>query len=37
MLWRYFRREVTGYELLPNVKALIVAARVFFDRYNRYP
>ena len=37
MLWRHFRREVTHCELFPNVKALIVAAQEFFERYNRRP
>jgi transposase len=37
MLWRHFRREVTHCELFPNVKALIVAAYDFFERYNRRP
>ncbi|HEY1352163.1 MAG TPA: IS630 family transposase [Ktedonobacteraceae bacterium] len=37
MLWRHFRREVTHCELFPTVKALLQAARDFFDRYNREP
>jgi transposase len=37
MLWRHFRREVTHCELFVTVKALLVAARDFFDRYNRCP
>jgi putative transposase len=37
MLWRHFRREVTHGELFPTVKALLEAAREFFDRYNREP
>jgi transposase len=37
MLWRHFRREVTHYELFPNVKALVAAAYDFFERHNRRP
>lgn len=37
MLWRQFRREVTHCELFESVKALLVAAQVFFDRYNQKP
>jgi transposase len=37
MLWRHFRREVTHCELFQTVKALLVAAREFFDRYNQDP
>lgn len=37
MLWRHFRREVTHCELFETVKALLVAARDFFDRYNQMP
>jgi transposase len=37
MLWRHFRREVTHTELFPTVKALLAAAREFFERYNRNP
>ncbi len=37
MLWRHFRREVTHCELFDSVKALLVAAQAFFDRYNRMP
>jgi len=37
MLWRHFRREVTHCELFANVKALIAAAREFFDRHNLRP
>lgn len=37
MLWRHFRREVTHCELFETVKALLVAARDFFDRYNQTP
>ena len=37
MLWRYFRGEVTHCELFPTVKALLTAAREFFDRYNQEP
>jgi transposase len=37
MLWRQFRREVTHCELFESVKALLVAARAFFDRYNQQP
>jgi transposase len=37
MLWRHFRREVTHHELFPTVKALLAAAREFFDRSNRNP
>jgi hypothetical protein len=35
MFWRHFRREVTHCELFPTIKALVVAAYAFFDRYNR--
>jgi len=37
MLWRHFRREVTHCELFVSVKALLVAAQNFFDRYNTMP
>jgi len=37
MLWREFRREVTHCELFESVKALLVAAQAFFDRYNQKP
>ncbi len=37
MLWRHFRREVTHCELFESVKALLSAARNFFDRYNQCP
>lgn len=37
MLWRHFRREVTHCELFETVKALLAAARDFFDRYNQVP
>lgn len=37
MLWRHFRREVTHCELFVTVKALLAAARDFFDRYNQHP
>lgn len=37
MLWRHCRREVTHCELFENVKALLLAAHDFFDRYNRCP
>jgi transposase len=37
MLWRQFRREVTHCELFASVKALLVAAQAFFDRYNQKP
>jgi transposase len=37
MLWRHFRREVTHCELFPTIKALLAAARDFFDRYNHTP
>jgi putative transposase len=37
LLWRHFRREVTHCELYASVKALLVAAQNFFDRYNRCP
>lgn len=37
MLWRHFRREVTHCELFVSVKALLQAARDFFDRYNQHP
>jgi transposase len=36
-LWRHFRREVTHCELFATVKALLAAARGFFDRYNQQP
>ena len=37
MLWRQFRREVTHGELFESIKALLVAAQAFFDRYNQKP
>jgi putative transposase len=37
MLWRHFRREVTHCELFVSVKALLAAARDFFDRFNQRP
>jgi transposase len=37
MLWRQFRREVTHCELFESLKALLVAAQAFFDRYNQKP
>lgn len=37
MLWRQFRREVTHCELFESVKALLGAARDFFERYNAEP
>ena len=37
MLWRHFRREVTHCELFPTIKALVAAAYVFYERYNRRP
>jgi hypothetical protein len=37
MLWRHFRREVTHNELFHTVKALLAAAREFFDRSNQEP
>lgn len=37
MLWRHFRREVTHCELFETVRALLQAARDFFDRYNQMP
>lgn len=37
MLWRHFRREVTHNELFQTVKALLTAAREFFERYNQEP
>jgi transposase len=37
MLWREFRREVTHCELFESVKALLIAAQDFFDRYNQKP
>lgn len=37
MLWRQFRREVTHCELFASIKALLVASKDFFDRYNRHP
>jgi transposase len=37
MLWRHFRREVTHCELFQTVKALLAAAREFFDRSNQHP
>ena len=36
-LWRQFRRDVTHGELFESVKALLSAARDFFDRCNRQP
>ena len=37
MLWRHFRREGTHCELFVTVKALLLAACDFFDRYNQCP
>jgi putative transposase len=37
MLWRHFRREVTHCELFETVRALLTAARDFFDRYSQRP
>jgi transposase len=37
MLWRHFRRELTHCELFQTVKALLTAAREFFERYNQEP
>jgi transposase len=37
MLWRHFRREVTHCELFVTMKALLLAARDFFDRYSLLP
>lgn len=37
MLWRQFRREVTHCELFESIKALLLAAHAFFDRYNQRP
>ena len=37
MLWRHFRGEVTHNERFPTVKALLTAAREFFERYNQAP
>jgi len=37
MLWRQFRREVTHCELFSTMKALLAAAKQFFDRYNEQP
>jgi len=37
MLWRHFRRAVTHCELFPTIKALVAAAYVFYERYNRRP
>jgi putative transposase len=37
MLWRHFRREVTHCELFENIKALLEAARNFFDRHRHCP
>jgi putative transposase len=37
MLWRHFRREVTHCELFETVRALLTAARDFFDRYSQMP
>ena len=37
MLWRHFRCEVTHCELYVSVKALVQAARDFFDRSNKIP
>jgi putative transposase len=36
-LWRQFRRDVTHCELFETVKALLAAARDFFDRCNEQP
>jgi putative transposase len=36
-LWRQFRRDVTHCELFETVKALLAAARDFFDRCNAQP
>jgi len=33
LLWRQFRREVTHCELFESVKALLIAAQNFFNRY----
>ncbi len=35
MLWRHFRREETHCELFESIKALLQAARDFFDLYNQ--
>ncbi len=37
ILWRHFRREVTHCELFEKVKALLLAARDFFDRDSQCP
>lgn len=37
MLWRHFRREVTHCELFASLKALLLAAQNFFDRYTLSP
>jgi putative transposase len=37
MLWRQFRREVTHCELFETLKALLQAAKNFFDRCNLCP
>jgi putative transposase len=37
MLWRHFRREGTHCELFVTVKALLLAARDCFARYNQCP
>jgi len=37
MLWRHFCREATYCELFENVKALLQAARDFFDCYHLCP
>jgi len=37
MLWRHFRREVTHCELFESIKALLQAARDFFDHHNQVP
>lgn len=37
MLWRHFRREVTHCEIFETVKALLAAAKDFFDRFNKTP
>ncbi len=37
MLWRQFRREVTHCELFETLKALLQAAKNFFDQYHLCP
>lgn len=37
MLWRYFRREVTHWDLFETKRALLAAAQDCFDRFNQCP